>query len=126
MKRSWMGCGLLLVMLAAGLLVTWAMGRIHEPIGEDLHQAAEHTMLGDWETAGHFFSRAESRWRRWEHLRASLADHAPAEDIDAAFAELSVYWAARENVAFAACCMELARRVEAVGDAHGLYWWNLL
>ena len=41
MKRSWFGLGLLAVLLAGGLLVTWAMERIHEPVARDLITAGE-------------------------------------------------------------------------------------
>ena len=126
MKRSWIGLGLLLVLLAVSLLATWAMGQIHEPIAVLLQQAAERTMLGDWDSADRFFQSAREGWDSHAHLRASLADHSPVEEIDALFAQLSVYCAAREEVAFSAGCMELSEKVTAVGEAHGLVWWNIL
>lgn len=125
MKRSWIGFGLLLVLLAMALLVTWAMSRIHEPIAEDLRQAAECAQLGDWENGDHFFRKAMEDWKQWEHFRACFADHAPMEDIDAGFASTQVYCQEQEMEAFAAACCALARQVEAVGEAHELVWWNL-
>lgn len=126
MKRSWIGLFLLLVLLILGGLATWGMGRIHEPIAKDLEQAAACSLPGDWESADKFFQNAKVNWKKWEHFRACLADHSPVEEIDAGFAELQVYSAAREDAAFAASCMALARKVAAVGEAHGLYWWNML
>lgn len=126
MKRSWIGLGLLLVLLAASLLVTWAMDRIHTPIAEMLRQAAESTALADWDSADQYFQAAKGDWEHQEHFRACLADHSPVEEIDALFAQLSVYRSAREEVAFAAGCMELSEKVAAVGEAHGLVWWNIL
>ena len=41
MKRSWMGAGLLVVLLAVGLTITWRMARIHEPIAASLTAAGE-------------------------------------------------------------------------------------
>ena len=126
MKRSWFGFGILLVLLIAALLTTWAMDEIHEPIAGDLEQAAEFALLDDWENAELFYSRAAEKWEKWEHLRACFADHTPVEEISAELAELEIYGIARENAAFAAACAETAEKGEAVGEAHGLVWWNIL
>ena len=126
MKRSWIGFVLLLILLVLGLLVTWGMGRIHEPITQDLERASDYTMLGDWQNASRFFRSASDRWEQWAHIRSCFADHSPVEEIDAGFAKLQVYCTFRENAAFAAECRELAKKVAAVGEAHGLMWWNIL
>lgn len=126
MKRSWIGFGLLLVLLGVCILVTMAITRIHEPIEADLLQAADFALNGDWDRANHFFREAESGWTKWEHFRTCVADHTPVEEIDADFAMLKVYGAAREEVSFAGGCLELARKVAAVGEAHEVVWWNLL
>lgn len=126
MKRSWIGFILLLVLLVAGLFATWEMTEIHEPIEAQLLQAAHWASLEDWKTAGRFFEKARENWKESEHFRACFADHNPVEDIDAAFAMLEVYCAAREETAFSGACRDLARRVAAVGEAHELVWWNLL
>lgn len=126
MKRSWIGLGLLVVLLAVSLLVTFAMTRIHEPIEEQLLQAAECAMLGDWKNADLFYEGAKARWKQWERFRSCVADHTPIEEIDAAFASLTLYCRAREDLAFAAACSALARQIAAVGEAHEPVWWNLL
>lgn len=126
MRRSWIGFFLLLVLLLLGLFATRKMQAIHEPIAVQLQQAAYWSSLEDWETAEAFFQRAEKNWKKSERFRACLADHNPIEDIDAAFAMLEVYCAAEEETAFEGACRELARKVAAVGEAHGLVWWNLL
>ena len=54
-----------------------------------------------------------------------FADHTPMEEIDALFAQVEVYAAAREETDFAAGCAALSRKVEAMGLAHGASWWNL-
>lgn len=126
MKRSWIGLVLLLVLLVSSLLTTWAMNRIHEPIEADLQQASEYAILGDWVNADKFFHQAKENWEKWEHFRACFADHTPAEEIDGGFAMLEIYRVTREDAAFAAGCNELARKAAAVGEAHGLVWWNIL
>ncbi len=125
MKRSWIGLGLLLALIAIGIGVTVLMTNIHDPIAADLEQAAECVSLGDWYQGDRFFQKARSGWEEWSHVRTSFADHTPTEEIDALFAQLQVYDTAREDAAFAAGCMELAKKVAAVGEAHELVWWNV-
>lgn len=125
MKRSWFGVGLLGVLLAISLLSSWAMGAIHDPISQDLRQAGEETLLDGFTQGRELAMRAKAEWETWTRFRACFSDHTPVEDIDAAFAELESYADAGEDAAFAAACSELAQKVKAIGDAHGLYWWNL-
>lgn len=124
MKRSWIGFALLLVLLAGGLAVTWSMEKCHEPIARDLDSAAVRVQAGDWAEAETLMLRARNAWGDSRKLTACFADHTPMEEIDALFARLEVYAAARENADFAAGCAELSRKVEAMGEAHGLMWWN--
>lgn len=126
MKRVWIGAAFLLVLLVLGLGATWAMEAIHRPIGEDLDRAAVCAVRQDWEKADHFYRQATERWKKWEHFRGCLADHTPIEEVAAGFRAAEVYRAAREDTDFAARCRELAKKVAAVGEAHGLGWWNVL
>lgn len=126
MKRCWFGAGLLIVLLAASLGVTWGMGKIHEPITADLNRAAACAELGDWRNADAYSRRAEGKWLKWEHFRACFADHTPVEEVGAELAAMGTARTAREAADFAAACARAAKMVQAVGDAHGLYWWNLL
>ena len=126
MKRSWIGFALLILLLLSSALSAWFMDKVHEPVKGDLQQAAQCAMEGNWEKAGSFFRQAEERWVKWEHVRSCFADHTPIEEIDADFDMLKVFCAARETISFAGGCLQLARQVAAVGEAHELVWWNLL
>ena len=126
MKRCWFGAGLLIVLLAASLSVTWGMDKIHEPIAADLNQAAECAELGDWRNAENFSRRAGEDWNKWEDCRACCADHTPAEEVGAELAAMDTARQERETTDFAASCARAAKMVQAVGDAHALCWWNLL
>lgn len=126
MKRSWMGAGLLVVLLAVGLLATYFMGRIHTPIAQDLTTAGEYALVGDWKQAETLFQKAENRWEAAALLRSCFADHNPMEEIDACFGQLEIYLRMKEETAFAAACAETARKAKAMGDAHGLVWENVL
>ena len=126
MKRSWIGLGLLVILLVLGLMSTRAMKKIHAPVAQQLTRAAEDTREGSRERGRLNFQAAKETWQAWENFRACFSDHTPVEEIDALFAQLEIYCAAREDTAFAAGCMELAEKVRAIGDAHGLVWWNIL
>ena len=126
MKRSWIGFFLLLALLGIGLLATWVMADIHEPMEEKLEEAAEAALDENWPKAAWLTASVRQDWEKWLLLRAGLVDHGPMEDIDAMFAALEVYGASREKIAFAALCRELSKKIEAIGDAHGLQWENIL
>ena len=126
MKRCWIGLGLLLVLLAGGLLVTWYMGSCHREIGAELEQAARYAQLGNWAEAADAAGDAYEDWQEEWRFSAAFADHEPMEEIDAMFAQLGTYLAARDAVSFSAVCRQLSSQLEAMGDAHGLTWWNLL
>lgn len=125
MKRSWFGLALLLLLLAAGLLVTWAMAQIHDPIARDLITAGEYALAGDWGQADALSQKAKAIWDDNRGFRACFADHSPMEEIDACFAQLEIYSRMREETAFAASCGEIARKAAAMGEAHGLKWENI-
>lgn len=124
MKRSWLGAGLLAVLLGLSLLVTWAMGCIHDPIARDLSTAGEYALTGNWEQAEALSRRAADSWEQHEVFRACFADHNPMEEIDACFAQLKIYGRMKEETAFAAACGETARKVSAMGEAHKLILHN--
>ena len=125
MKRSWIGLGLLLILLAASLLVTWGMDRIHDPVERNLTTAGEYALAGDWESAEELAMEALEIWERNRTFRACFADHGPVEEVDACFAQLKVYLRLKEETDFAAACGETARKARAMGEAHGLRWENL-
>ena len=126
MKRSWIGLLLLLVLLAVGLLSAWAMEEVHEPVSEHLEEASEAALAGQWGKAAFLVAAAQRNWENWKLLRTALADHGPSEEIEALFAVLEVYGTAREEVAFSALCREMAEKIEAIGEAHGLVPENIL
>ena len=126
MKRSLFGFILLVVLLLLSLGVTALMARLHEPIAMDLAQAAERISGGDWAGAVALAEKARRAWEQVEPLSACFADHGPMEEINQEFAQLEVYGFSREPMAFAAACGSLAEKVQAMSDAHGLHWRNIL
>ena len=126
MKRSWIGIGLLTVLLVLGIWVAKVMENNHMPGGAQLRQAAELAQAGEWEAAEALTRRARRNWEGTWKLTASVADHQPMDQIDGLFAELRVYAATGDKVAYSGTCAHLAELLEAMGNAHNFTWWNLL
>ncbi len=126
MVRGWLGAGLLALFLALGVVTMHLMDDAHLPTGDLLEQAAELALQGDMEKGVTLGQKAKNRWERQWQATATVADHSPMDDVDALFAEMEVYAAAGEEPHFAACCQELAKRVQAVAEAHRFSWWNIL
>ncbi len=126
MKRCWIGAGLLLVLLLGGIFSSWWMGRHHSGISEEIDRAGSLAVAGDLEQAQDTARLAKRRWDRHWGMSASLTDHEPMELVDSLFAQLETYGTTGNRVAFAGICAQLASELEALGDAQGLTWWNLL
>ena len=125
MKRSWIGFGLLAVLLAVSVVVTGFMGRIHEEMALDLKQSSECARLSDWDNAALFLERANRNWEKWDHLRSCFANHQETEAIDASLSALDVLRQSKDATAYQASCAALTKQVEAMGEAHKLTWWNI-
>lgn len=126
MKRSWIGLLLLIGLLAGSWAASNAMTELHEDSAEKLEQASHMALSGNWAGAAFLTAQVRHSWDKWEWFRAAQSDHNPTEEIDAMFAALEVYGNARERVAFSALCREMAKKIQAVGEAHSLKFSNLL
>jgi len=126
MARSKFGGALLLLLLVLSLAASYAVRRSHTPMSEGLEQAAQSLLAGDWDRADSLVTGVRSRWETWWPWGAALSDHTPMEYIDSQFSRLEVFFSAKEPIAAAALCRDLARQMEALGDAHALNLRNLL
>ncbi len=126
MGKLWLGIGILAVFLALGLGISFAMDHTHNTIAATLDAAAESALTGDLSTGEQQALTAKANWEKSWHASATVADHAPMDEIDGLFAQLSVYSRAGNMVDFAACCTRISMLVRAMSEAHSLTWWNLL
>ena len=126
MGRFWLGIGILVLFLVLGLWVAHAMDNVHQDIGKALDQAAVQALDGDLEAGFLLAQQARNLWHARWHGTASVADHAPMDEIDGLFAQLDAYRQSERPSDFAAYCARLSALVIAVGEAHSLTWWNLL
>ena len=126
MGRFWLGIGILVLFLLLGLWVAHAMVDVHQSISQTLDQAAAQALDGDLKAGFSLAQQARSHWHSHWHSTASVADHAPMDEIDGLFAQLDAYRQSERPGDFAAYCARLSALIAAVGEAHSLTWWNLL
>ncbi len=126
MVRGWLGAAILAVFLIGGVVAAAEMDNAHMPTVELLQQASEKTVNGEFGEGVLLGLEAKDRWERGWNGTATMADHSPMDDVDALFGEMEVYAITGEQPHFAACCAELAKRIEAVAEAHKFSWWNVL
>lgn len=126
MKRSWMGLGLLVILLVLGIMSTIWVKQTHEEMALHARSAAECALREDWDSAAEQTGQAREAWQRCWRLSATVTNHASLEQIEALFAQLEVYAAAREAAAFASGCAQLEKQLQALADAQRFHWWNLL
>ena len=126
MRRFLLGVGLLLALLALGLWISFTLTQTHQSIAHTLEEAAVQTLSGDPDTGRALAQQAQQVWEAHWHSTASVADHAPMDEIDGLFSQLEIYAQAGQEADFAANCTRLSKLIDAVGEAHSLTWWNLL
>lgn len=126
MRRLSIGVALLAALLALGVGIAVGMDGIHARSAAALDAAADAALDGDWQTAQLLSQQAQQMWRQNWQMVACVADHSPMDEIDTLFAQLPAYARGGEGVHFAATCAQLARLLEAMGDAHTPAWWSIL
>lgn len=126
MGRFWLGIGILVIFLVLGLWVNYAMDTVHQEIAQALDDAAAQTLDGNLTEGIALAQQARGKWQSHWRGTASVADHAPMDEIDGLFAQLDAYGQAGLTDDFAAYCARLSNLVAAMGEAHSLTWWNLL
>ena len=126
MARFYLGVGILLAFLVFGLWVGHTLEDIHTEIADTLTEAADMALSGDLEGAETVALSAKKRWEKSWHGSATVADHAPMDEIDGLLAQLPCYARSGNTGEFAACCTRCSLLVQAISEAHSLTWWNLL
>lgn len=126
MGKFWFGVGLLLLSLFLGLWIEKDMTVVHDRVCQTLAQAADRALSGDMDTAAALARQAQDMWVNRRNITAMLADHMPMDEIDSLFAQLEQYARWGEDSEFTALCSQLSMRVQSMGEAHRLTWYNFL
>ena len=125
-KRFFLGVGILALFLVLGLLVSYMMQQVTQPISGLLEQAADAALSGDGDQGQLLARQAEKRWKSGWKVVALAVDHSPMDEIDGLFAQINFFARIDDRAQFGACCARVAELVEAVSDAHVCTWWNIL
>ena len=126
MSRLWIGIGILVILLAMGIGLLWGSGMFFEELSQEVEQAGELALSGNWEAAAKKASQSKARWEQWRKFWASFTDHEPVEQMQALFSQLELYEKQKLEVDFAAVCRNLAHTAEAIDESHSLRWWSVL
>lgn len=124
--RELFGAVILVLLLLAGMLSAWYMDRQHRAMAEAMEESSWMALSGQWANAGEKAMSVRRDWEKGWRIRAALADHAPMEEIDSLFRELTVYEAAGERTDFAQVCAVLAEKLKSIASSGGFSWWNVL
>lgn len=126
MGRFWFGVGILVLFLVLGFWIGDVAADVHLGIADTLETAAEQALTGDLSGGMETAMQAKASWEAHWRASATVADHAPMDEIDGLLAQLECYSRGEAPVDFAACCTRVALLVRAMSEAHSLRWWNLL
>ena len=126
MLRLWIGIGILAVLLAMGIGLLWGSSVFFEELSEDLQQAGDFALAGNWQAAGEKVEKSREKWEAYRPFWASFTDHEPVEQVQNLFSQLEVYRMRRLEVDFATVCRNLSHVAEAIDESHGLRWWSVL
>ena len=126
MLRLWIGIGILAVLLAMGIGLLWGSSVFFEELSEDLQQAGDFALAGNWQAAGEKVEKSREKWEAYRPFWASFTDHEPVEQMQNLFSQLELYRTRQLEVEFAAVCRNLVHVAEAIDEAHGLRWWSVL
>ena len=124
MKRFVLGIVLLAVLFGGSLGIGRGMEILHQPVIQNLTEAAELALSGATEAAPAAALAAKETWQENWKFTAAFSDHGPMDEVDDLFAALPAYLPEAED--FAANCLQLIQRTAAVIRDHTLSWWNLL
>lgn len=126
MNRLWIGIGLLIVLLAMGIGLLWGSTVFFEEFSEEIEQAGELALAGNWADAQKKAAQSRAKWERWRFFWSSFTDHEPVEQMQNLFSQLDVYRARQLEVDFATVCRNLSNIAQAIQESHGLKWWSVL
>lgn len=126
MNRLWIGVGILILLLAIGIGLLWGSALFFEDLTQELEQAEEMALAGNWQAAGEKVGQSKEKWERYRRFWSSFTDHEPVEQMQNLFSQLELYKERQREVEFAAVCRNLVHVAEAIDESHSLRWWSVL
>lgn len=126
MKHFYLGLGILMIILALGII---ALGLIDRDLGKTadaLERAFEASCQGDYDAAQTWAKSARQDWERGYGLTASLVDHAPLDEVNRIFFQMEASCAFGKWDEFARACRELMSLIGGIADREKPLYYNIL
>ena len=126
MKRLWLGIVLLVLLSAAGAVLSAGISSLSEKLSTQLDQAGIAVQAGNWSEAVSLADSAQKLWKQYRHFTAAAVDHEPLEQMERLFAQLALYCQQGMAVDYGVTCAHLSQLSKAIGESHALKWWSFL
>ena len=81
--RTWIGVGILVLLLGIGIFFTAYTADTQNRIAQTLFESREAAAVGQWERAAGKCYQARALWEKHQTLTATVVDHEPMEEVDA-------------------------------------------
>lgn len=126
MKYFSIGCGILAILLAAGIWSSLWIDRSVENVQTQLEAAVDALDTAGIEAAVAHSALASVQWERHRRLLGILLSHERLEEISVGFAELSSYAGSGDGEEYRACCQALLVRLASLAKTDLPLYDNLL
>ncbi len=125
MKRLWVGCGALVLMLAVSLLTWYLSDSMERAVSSKIAQAEYHATAGDWEKAAAAAGEAKAEWDRRQSILEVFASHEPLEDLETMFGDLMLSAGEEDCDSFLRTAFHIRRTAQIAAQAQKLRWSTL-
>ncbi len=126
MKRGMFGMGILAVLLILCLIFMGTAAVLPREICQNLYEAADTALLGDWEKTAALTEEARAAWEDIRLFYRCITYQDQIQEIDSLFSQLTAYERAQDGGTCGATCLSLADETRALGEDQLLTLWNLL
>ncbi len=126
MRRTWIGAGVMALILTAGLWVMQGTQRALMPVAEQLSLARHAVEEDNWNDAVLAMEKGRVQWTEQWKFCAAVLDQETMEQIDGAFAELDACCAMQNRDDFGTRCAQTAELLRGTVEESKPSWWNLL
>ena len=126
MKRLWLAAALLLLMLGGTLLNSRHLERTIDGCVQELAQAHQHAIQGDWEQARQRTERVLDDWQKHDFYFHVSLRHTDIDAIHLTLSEIQEYLALEETDQYTAANAKLMAQFELLAEMEKLSFKNIL
>ena len=126
MKRLWIACGLLLLMLGASLTNAWYARTLTGGMNDQLRQAQLLTQQGDWARAEGLTRQVYEDWQDRHFYFHTLMRHSDTDQVLRAFRQVLEYMQLQEPDQYNAANADLMAQLELLAEMEQATVTNVL